>query len=300
MGPSFYSRLSAGVVGVVLCLAGGHLGPLSGQSVALDVPYVADGLHKQQLDLYTPDSPGYPTLLFVHEGGLTSGDRKDQPYAEMCGAFVELGIGCAAASYRLAPQAKWPAQPEDVASAFAWLEANLAARGGDPDRVFLFGHSSGCLLVSLVGADPGYLTRHGLTQGDVAGIVAMGCRLDDRVEVGGEGPTGYERSWLRPDGVPAFLASEGAFETLQARNDAVPSRHVSADLPPTLVVVAEDERFFPPILRDGAEFVGRALSQGATADLVVLPERRHMTAIQMMVTTADPGVQLVADFVRAN
>ena len=273
---------------------------LWGQSIELDIPYVPDGPNEQQLDLYVPASDDFATLLFAHEGGLISGDRKDLPYAEMCAAFIELDIGCALANYRLAPGTAWPGQPEDLASAFAWLKGNLAVRGGDPNRVFLFGHSSGCLLVSMVAAAPRYLGEHDLDQDDVAGVVAMGCRLDDVIEVGGVGPSGYERSWIPADQVQAFLRGEAAFRSIEQRNDAVPSRHVSATLPNMLVIVAEGERFFPPILRDAAEFVGRALAAGATAELVILPHRRHMTAIRMMVDPLDEGIQLVADFIRAN
>jgi acetyl esterase/lipase len=75
---------------------------------------------------------------------------------------------------------------------------------------------------------------------------------------------------------------------------------VSADLPPTLVLMAEAERFFPPILRGAAEFVGRALAAGAEADLAVLADRRHVTALQRMVTPEDPAVVRVADFIRAH
>jgi triacylglycerol lipase len=46
-------------------------------------------------------------------------------------------------TYRLAPQAKWPAAQEDIGSAIAWIKANAAAQGGDPNRIYLMGHSAG-------------------------------------------------------------------------------------------------------------------------------------------------------------
>ena len=71
-------------------------------------------------------------LLFVHEGSLMSGDRKDAPYAAICRTFQGLGFGCAATNYRLAPAHKWPAQPDDVAAAVGWLKQNIRSFGGDP------------------------------------------------------------------------------------------------------------------------------------------------------------------------
>lgn len=271
-------------------------------SVELDLPYVADGDHKQQLDLYTPSTTGFPTILFVHGGSLTSGDRKDEPTAQMCETFQSLGIACAAMSYRLAPGYQWPAMPRDVASAFAWVKQNITARGGDPDRIFLFGHSSGCLLSAVVSADAKYLAAHGLSPRDVAGTIPLGCRLNDRLEIAdspAEATRDYEVMRIPSSRVDDFL-TEYPYETVEDVNDAVPAAHVTEDLPPTLVLVAEGERFFPPILRDGAEFVGRALAAGAEADLIVLEGRRHMSALEMMVTADDPTLKLVMDFVESH
>lgn len=273
---------------------------LQREGVELDIPFVDRGGHDQQLDLYAPSDPGFPTILFVHEGSLTSGDRKDEPYAQMCRTFQAAGIGCAATNYRLAPSHKWPAQPNDVASAFRWLKENIGARGGNPGRIFLFGHSSGCSLVAVVATDARYLMAQGLSPEDIAGVVPMGCRLNDWVEVTNAPPARYEASWVPPDRVEQYLERDAAFVSLEQRNAAVPAMHVGERLPPTLVLIAEAERFFPPILRDAAEFVGRALAAGAEADLAILADRRHMTAIRMMVTAEDPAVVEVMKFVRAH
>ena len=267
-------------------------------TVELDIPYVPNGDHKQQLDLYTPGENNFPTILFVHGGSLTTGDRKESPYPQMCKTFQELGIGCAAMSYRLAPEFKWPAQPDDVVAAFAWLKHNISARGGDSSRVFLFGHSSGCLLVSIVATDSKYLEKIGLSQKDVAGVISLGCRLNDVVEITATPPLAYETSWVPPDRIADYMKSETAYVDIQQRKDVVPASHVDANLPLTLVLMGEEERFFPPVLRDAAEFVGRALTAGAKADISILDNRRHMTAIEMMVTPEDPTVVTVANFVR--
>ena len=71
----------------------------------LDIPYVPAGGHKQQLDLYVPEGQGFPTVLFVHGGSLTQGDRKDAPYPGIGQAFQQAGVACAVMSYRLAPEA---------------------------------------------------------------------------------------------------------------------------------------------------------------------------------------------------
>jgi len=270
------------------------------ESVEFDIPYVTNGGPKQQLDLYTPSADRFPTILFVHGGSLIEGDRKDAPHDQIARTFQKLGIGFAAMSYRLAADARWPAQPNDVAAAFAWVKRNIAARGGDPQRVFLLGHSSGCLLVSIVAADRQYFGEQGFTQRDVAGVIPIGCRLCDSVVVAPAAPNGYESSWVPPDRLAEFMESETAFTDLDQRNTAVPVRYVDSSLPPTLLLMAEGERFFPPVLRDGAEFVGRALEAGADVDLAILADRRHMTALEMMITPDDPAVVKVVEFIQCH
>jgi len=288
--------VSAAVILGFTC-SGAHLEAQGRPSAELDIPYRVDAGAKERLDLYVPPADSFPAILFVHGGSLVSGDRKDEPLAAIAQSFADQDIACALMSYRLAPEHAWPDQPDDVAAAFFWLKQHIADRGGDPNRIFLFGHSSGCLLVSIVAADSTYLGRYGLHPGDVAGVIPMGCRLDDNLEVTVSPPEPYESSWVPPDGVGKLLEEDPVWKSLDERNRAVPSKFVGKALPPTLILIAEEERFFPPILRDASEFVGRALAAGAEADLVILPDRRHATALEYMANPGDPTMELVVRFI---
>src|SRR5579863_5048075 len=119
-------------------------------AVERDIPYVRGGGPDQVLDLSVPSTPAFPTVIFIHGGSLQqAGERRASPvYAKVCDPFVTAGIGCATIDYRLAPADKWPAMPNDAAAAVKWVKTNIARRGGDPGRVFVFGHSSGCLLAA--------------------------------------------------------------------------------------------------------------------------------------------------------
>ena len=72
-----------------------------------------------KLDLYLPKTKGFATLIWIHGGGLHSGDKsKITPVAKR---FVAEGYGVASVNYRLYPDAKYPTQIQDVAEAFAWV-----------------------------------------------------------------------------------------------------------------------------------------------------------------------------------
>jgi acetyl esterase/lipase len=57
--------------------------------------------------------------------------------------------------YRLADEAKWPAQLIDVKTAIRWLRANAAQYGVDPQRIAVWGESAGGHIAAMVGATCG-------------------------------------------------------------------------------------------------------------------------------------------------
>ena len=60
---------------------------------------------------------------------------------------------------------------------------------------------------------------------------------------------------------------------------------------------AEGERFKPPILEDAATYVGLARDCRVDADLAILPNRTHMTAVEELVSREDPSFLLIMAFV---
>jgi acetyl esterase/lipase len=75
--------------------------------------------------------------------------------------------------YRLVWPLDWQSQVADVARAVAWVQANIAVRGGRADRLFLMGHSAGAQLAARVATDPAWITREGGRPGEICGVVAV-------------------------------------------------------------------------------------------------------------------------------
>ena len=107
-----------------------------------------------QYDLYMPrGEPAGPALVFLHPGSFIAGSRSHVAYLGM--PYLERGAIFVTADYRLADEARFPASAEDVESALALIRADVARRGGDPDAIFLAGHSSGATVAAQVGLHPG-------------------------------------------------------------------------------------------------------------------------------------------------
>jgi acetyl esterase/lipase len=125
--------------------------PYRGVRVERDVKYgPAD---RNLLDVFMPAtaSPPRPVLIFVHGGAFVAGDRREPgtPFFDNIMRWaVRNGFVGVNMTYRLAPQAKWPAGAEDIGSAVQWVTNKIGERGGDPARIYLMGHSAGAVHVA--------------------------------------------------------------------------------------------------------------------------------------------------------
>jgi acetyl esterase len=81
-------------------------------------------------------------LLFLHGGGFVFGDL-DTHDAQARRLANRTGWAVLAVDYRRPPEHRFPAAPDDVDTALAWLRREAAARGLDPDRLVALGDSAG-------------------------------------------------------------------------------------------------------------------------------------------------------------
>jgi acetyl esterase/lipase len=105
---------------------------------------------RHRMDVFLPDEPHAPLVLFVPGGGFVGGDKRvGGPFYSNVGRFfAQHGFIAAVINYRLAPAAPWPAGGEDLDRAVAWLSSHAGHPGARPEQIFVVGQSAGATHVA--------------------------------------------------------------------------------------------------------------------------------------------------------
>ncbi len=168
-----------------------------------------------QLDIYYPvDKKAFATVIWIHGGGLTAGS-KEIPEKLKGQGFAVVGIG-----YRMSPNVKCPVYIEDAAAAVAWTFKNIARYGGDPDKIFLSGHSAGGYLDLMVGMDKKWLKKYGIDANRIAGLLPLSPQVITHFTIRKE---------------------RGIADTQPVIDEYAPLFHVRKDLPPLVLMTGDRE-----------------------------------------------------------
>jgi acetyl esterase len=101
--------------------------------------------------LYVPYAAGLnsPGLVFFHGGGFMVGDLDS--HEMLCRRLADAArMRILSVAYRLAPEHKFPAAPEDCIAAARWAFDNAATIGFLPERIAVGGDSAGGNLAAVV------------------------------------------------------------------------------------------------------------------------------------------------------
>ena len=134
---------------------------------------------RQKLDIYAPEGKpdtAYPVLVFYHGGAWRDGERDG--YGFLGRAFAARGIVTVIADYRKTPKHLFPAFVEDTASSIAWVHANISKYQGNPEKLFIMGHSAGAHIVMMAALDKQWLAAKGLDPSIIKGAVGLAGGYD--------------------------------------------------------------------------------------------------------------------------
>ncbi len=251
-------------------------------------------------------SKNLPVLVFIHGGGWWAGDKNRGPIFCDVGKqsvsvrtsddktdtilkaiyFTGQGFVFVSTNYRLSPQVKHPTHVQDVAQAIAWVYKNISKYGGDPNRIFVMGHSAGAHLAALVATDGRHLEQSGASLDVLKGAILLdGAGYDIPRQMRQAGPR-LERTYRTAFG-----------EDPKDWKDASPITHIAKNknIPPFLIVHA-GERLAS---KTQAEWLARKLQAAdVPARTFHARDKNHMTLNRHLGRPNDDTTLRIATFLR--
>lgn len=137
---------------------------------------VSYGPHpRQKLDIYRPVTKappgGWPVVVFFYGGSWHWGNRAEYTFAGE--ALAARGVVALIADYRLYPEVRFPEFLDDAALATAYGLREALKLGGNPQRVYVMGHSAGAYNAAMMALDDRWLKARGLASSQLAGWIGL-------------------------------------------------------------------------------------------------------------------------------
>ena len=247
------------------------------------IPGVGDG--NLTMDIYAPDeAKKAPVVIMVHGGAWTYGNKQNAIGPYQADFFTDEGFVYISINYRLAPDHPFPAPVEDLASAIAFVHENVAEYGGDPDEIFLMGHSSGAHSVALVSVDPQYLRARDLDLDVIKGTVPLDGASYNLVRTGesnGKLPRFYR---------PAFGGDEETWRAASPTLHVMDGRHI-----PPMLLLYVDRAVSPDRAKELAETLR---DNGYMAQAVLAKNRSHKSLNKRLGEDGDKYGPMIVEFFR--
>ncbi len=215
----------------------------------------------EALDLYAARRSYAPINVFIHGGAWRRGLAKN--YAFPAELFVRAGAHFVVPDFAAAVQdvgGSLLPMAEQVRRAVAWVRRNAYRFGGDPERIFVSGHSSGAHLAAVV------LTTDWLKELDLPADTVKGGLCCSGM---------YDLAPVRLSARNAYVAFTDEME--QALS---PQRHLDTLTAPLILAYGTLES--PEFQRQGRDFAAALRAAGKPVELLVADGYNHFEIIETL------------------
>jgi acetyl esterase/lipase len=266
---------AAGCLGLVGVLKWSEKRSAAEVMLLRDVEFGRYGRRVLRMDLLRPRPflglPS-PVLVWIHGGGWQSGSKREGLQNLLF--FARQGFLCVSIDYRLSSEALFPAQIEDCKCAIRFLRAHAQKLNLDPNRIGVWGASSGGHLAALLGTSGGRPALEG--QGGWASFSSQVQAVCDWF-----GPTDFLKMGDFPSQIdhngpdsPEARLLGGPIQTRPAAaKQANPITYITKNAPPFLIMHADNDPLVP---FNQSQLLVNALQKAKVeASLVVVPGGGH-------------------------
>ena len=228
----------------------------------LDIPYGDSPL--ERLDIFPSAQPGTPVQVFLHGGYWRAMDKQD--FSFVADALVPAGVTVVIINYDLCPKVTLDKIVEQTRRAIAWCYRHIADFGGDPERLFISGHSAGAHLAVMALLED-WRGRHDLAADTIKGVTATSGV--------------YELAPVLRISVNAEIRLTAAMAARNSPTLHPPTRHL-----PLLLLVGADEP--AGWIKQTTDFRAAFEASAGPCDYLELPGRHHFSIIRDMADSGSP------------
>jgi arylformamidase len=216
---------------------------------------------EERLDVYLTDRPNAPIHIHFHGGAWRWLSKDDVAYPAP--TLTAGGVHYVVPDFSPLPSVTLLEVVDQVARVVAWTYANAGKFNGDPNRIYVSGHSSGAHLCAVLLTTE--LSRYGLPSDVLKGALCISGIYD--VE-------------------PVLLSARGTYVKLSAQQalELSPLRHVDSIKCPVSVVYAEHDS--PEFVRQSQTFHAALVATAKTTEVFVAPGMNHFEVAEELASLA--------------
>jgi arylformamidase len=129
----------------------------------------------ESVDVFPSPQANSPILVFIHGGYWRALSSKE--FSFIADTFVKQGITVVVSNYSLCPKVSIAEITRQNRALLAWLSSNTHQYNGDPDKIFVSGHSAGGQLTAMM-CSTNWSEEYGLAQDLIKGGIAISGLFD--------------------------------------------------------------------------------------------------------------------------
>lgn len=254
------------------------------KNVAYYTPGPGSGKNIQTLNVFAPRNKKHlkPVLIHVYGGNWTSG-RKSL-YNFFGSRWARKGVVTVIIDYPKYPEAKYDEMTLDAARAVKWVKEHIRQFGGDPDQIFISGHSAGGQIAALVSIRPDYFKQVNLVK-PIKGIIL--------IDPAGLDMYGYMKE---VDNGPDNTYPEIFSADTNTQKYASVLYQLHTGMPPVLIYAGE--RTYPAIITSCRKLNDSLNKYQVPHTYQVLKRKKHIPMITQFFSTWNPRYREIKQFMK--
>lgn len=239
---------------------------------------------QQELNIFTPKKKAAlkNVLIFIHGGNWNAGSKN--LYHFLGSRLARKGVVAVIIGYPLSPQANYEQMATAAVKAVVWVKTHIDEYGGNPDKLFVSGHSAGGHLAALISLNNTYFDTLRIEN------PIRGCIL---IDAAGLDMYGYltEENLTEPH---TYLQTFSANPAIWKQ--ASPIYHLYSNMPPLLIY--RGEKTYPSIIKSTEKFVEALKAYRTEPNYYILKGKKHIPMITQFFWTWNPRYEEILEFMQ--